>query len=316
MLDLRNFFKNHFDTREVSDDNLRKFTEDHINRMIANNASSLYSAYIQATQNLYDAFNTFIKNEDQTFSAQQGKTMQTDKIITDFVALVSRKEGAVRSEFGKDSAEYQEFFPNGVTEYHQITKANAEMLMERMRNKGIIYVNVLGQNFVNLFSDILANYLTARNAQLQLMGEVDTLKSDAAKAREELSNQLMKNLLFISLQFVGYPDRLDDFFSQEIIRRKVTNEDGKSAEIAPANKIINLESQGINPNTEITFENTGDVPLRIGLSNDETSLPIGAGTTVQAGKIIVVTASLLGNGTCLNVENTNNIDGAFNVLLL
>jgi hypothetical protein len=316
MLDLRTFFKNHFNTREVSDDNLRKFVEDHLNRMIANNGGGMYAQYIQDTQVLYDKFNTFIKNEDQTFTAQQGKTMQTDKILSDFVALVSRKEGAVRSEFGKDSPEYQEFFPAGLNEYHQISKANAEMLMERMRNKGQAYIAVLGQNFVTLFSDMLTNYLAARNAQLQLMGEVDTLKSDALQARNDLSVQVMKNLLFIALQFVGFTDRLDDFFSQEIVRRKASSEDGSTKEVAPANKVINVESQGITPNTEVNFENTGNVPLRIGLSNDDNSLDAAVGMTVQAGKSMIATASLLGTGNFLNVENGTGTDGEFIVLLL
>ncbi len=316
MLDLRTFFKNHFDTREVSDDNLRKFVEDHLNRMISHNGNAVYTAYIQDTQVLYNNFNTFIKQEDQTFTAQQGKTLLTDKILSEFVALVSRKEGAVRSEFGKDSPEYQEFFPNGLNEYHQVSKANAEMLMERMRNKGQIYVTALGQNFVDIFTDTLNKYLVARNGQLQAMGEVDGLKSDASNARNALSTQLMKNLLFIALQYVGQTDRLDDFFSQEIVRRKNTTEDGKSKELAPANKITNIESQGITANTEVNFENTGTVPLRIGLSNDETTLPIGIGTVVLAGKQAIVTASLLGSGDYLNVENATNIDGEYMVLLL
>lgn len=316
MLDLRTFFKNHFNTREVSDDNLRKFVEDHLNRMVANNATGLYSQIIQDTQNLYDSFNTFIKQEDQTFTSQQGKTMLTDKILADFIALVSRREGTVRAEFGKDSPEYQEFFPMGLNEYHQVSKANAEMLMERMRNKGILYINNVGQGFVTAFSTILTDFLAARNTQLQVMGEVDTLKSNAAQARQALSVQLMKNLLFIAMQFVGEIDRTDDFFSQEMIRRKVSNENGSNKEAAPANKVTNIESQGIIPTTEITFENTGTVPLRIGLSNDEISLPNNVGTIVQAGKMLISTASLLGTGTCLNVENSTNTDGEFTALIL
>ena len=316
MLDLRTFFKNHFDTREVSDDNLRKFVEDHLNRMISHNGNAVYTTYIQDTQVLYDKFNTFIKQEDQTFTAQQGKTLLTDKILSEFVALVSRKEGAVRSEFGKDSPEYQEFFPAGLNEYHQVSKANAEMLMERMRNKGQIYIATLGQNFVDIFTNTLNKYLAARNGQLQAMGEVDGLKSDASNARNALSTQLMKNLLFIALQYVGQTDRLDDFFSQEIVRRKNTTEDGKSVETAPANKVTNIESQGITANTEVNFENTGTVPLRIGLSNDETTLNMGVGTTVLAGKQVIITASLLGSGDYLNVENATNVDGEYMVLLL
>ena len=83
-----------------------------------------------------------------------------------------------------------------------------------------------------------------------------------------------------------------------------------------SNKTINIESQGITPNTEVNFENTGTVPLRIGLSNDETSLATNVGTTVQSGKQIIMTASLLGTGNYLNIENTSNTDGEYMVLLL
>ncbi|MGL4360538.1 MAG: hypothetical protein ACRCSM_08590, partial [Sediminibacterium sp.] len=302
--------------REVSDDNLRKFVEDHLNRMVANNSTGLYSQIIQDTKILYDSFNSFIKQEDQSFTSQQGKTMLTDKILADFIALVSRREGTVKAAFGKESPEYQEFFPLGVNEYHQVSKANAEMLMERMRNKAIFYINEIGQGFVTVFSTILADFLAARKHQLQVMGEVDALKSNTAQARHALSIQLMKNLLFIAMQFVGETDRTDDFFSQEMIRRKTSYENVNHKEIAPANSIINIESQVVIPTTEIIFENTGTVSLRIGVSDDKTTLPHQVGTVIQAGKRFISTANLLGTGSFLNVENDTGIDGEFLVLVV
>lgn len=318
MLDLRNFFKNHFDSIQISDDNLRKFSEDHLQRLTANNTGGQYTPLLSDTQILYDDFNTLIKKEDQIYSQQQGKTITTDNIISDFVQMVSRKEGAVRSEFGKDSAEYQEFFPNGLSEYHQISKANAEMLMERMRNAGQLYVAQLGQNFVTLFDTFLANYITARQQQLQAIAKVGSLKSDAEIAREKLTKQLMRNLLMVSANFVGSIDRLDDYFDQSIIRKQNSKNDGTMSATAPANSVTNIESQGLLPTTEVTFNNLSNVPLRIGMGSDNVSLPSNVGLVVAPNSTEVTTISSLGNAndTFLNVENTSNIHADYEVLLI
>ena len=318
MLDLRNFFKNHFNSSQVSDDNLRKFAEDHLQRLTANNTGNLYTSLLADTQVLYDDFNTIIKKEDQTFSQQQGKTLTTDNVISDFVQMVSRKEGAVRSEFGKDSPEYQEFFPNGLSEYHQVSKANAEMLMERMKNAGQTYIAQLGQNFVTIFDTFFTQYITARQQQLQTIAKVGALKSDAEIAREKLTNQLMRNLLIISADFIGYTDRLDDYFDQSIVRRVNSKNDGTVVSLAPANSITNIESQGLTQTTEVTFHNLSNVPLRIGMSSDNVSLPANIGLTIAPNSTELTTISSLGNpnDTFLNVENLSNINADYEVLVI
>ncbi|MFN0081409.1 MAG: hypothetical protein ACKVOM_02740 [Ferruginibacter sp.] len=318
MLDLRNFLKNHFDTQQVSDDNLRKFAEDHLQRLAANNPNGLYDNLLTATQPLYDTFHQIIKQEDQTYTQQQGKTLAADAILAEFVTMVSRKEGAVRSEYGKDSPEYQEFFPLGLNEYHQISKANAEMLMDRMVAAGQRYVTTLGQNFVAIFSDIMQKYIAVRQTQLQMIGKVGSLKSDAENARLELSQQLMRNLLIICANHVGNTGRLDDFFDQTIVRRTNAKNDGSQEVTVPANSIKNIESQGIVPTTEINIKNTGNVPLRFGMSQDDSSLLAGVGTIVNGGNNVITTASVLGiqYGGFLNVENVNGSGGNCEVLLL
>jgi hypothetical protein len=318
MLDLRNFFKNHFNSSQISDDNLRKFSEDHLQRLTANNIGNQYASLLTDTQVLYNDFNTFLKKEDQTFSQQQGKTLTTDNVISDFVQMVSRKEGAVRSEFGKDSAEYQAFFPNGLLEYHQVSKANAEVLMERMKYAGQLYVAQLGQNFVIIFDTFFNNYITARQQQLQTIAKVGALKSDVEIARGKLTNQLMRNLLIISADFIGYTDRLDDYFDQSIIRRANSKNDGTVVSVSPANSVTNIESQGLTQTTEITFNNLSAVPLRIGMSSDNVSLPANIGLTIAPNATELTTISSLGNAndTFLNVENLSNVHADYEVLLI
>jgi hypothetical protein len=49
MINLETFFKNHFDTKEISDNNLKLFAEDHLQRITANNPGGIYSSGITAS---------------------------------------------------------------------------------------------------------------------------------------------------------------------------------------------------------------------------------------------------------------------------
>jgi hypothetical protein len=181
-----------------------------------------------------------------------------------------------------------------------------------------LYVAQLGQNFVTIFDTFFNNYIIARQQQLQAIAKVGALKSDVEIAREKLTKQLMRNLLIISADFVGHTDRLDDYFDQSIIRRINSKNDGTIEGTATANAITNIESQGLMPTTEVTFTNLSNVPLRIGMSSDNISLPSNIGLIVAPNSTEVTTISSLGNpnDTFLNVENTSNISADYEVLLI
>ena len=103
MINLKTFFKNHFDTKEISDDNIRKFTLDNLQRMIANNVNNILDAIINATVDAYDEYFGAITDEDTAFALQQGRTKTVDDITEAFKDAVSRQEGLVDSKFGKGS---------------------------------------------------------------------------------------------------------------------------------------------------------------------------------------------------------------------
>lgn len=230
MINLKTFFKNHFDTKEISDDNIRKFTLDNLQRMIANNVNNILDAITNATVDAYDEYFGAITDEDTAFALQQGRTKTVDDITEAFKDAVSRQEGLVDSKFGKGSSEYEEFFPQGITEYRTATRQNMPTLTNRMAVTALKYAAQLGDEFVQIFVDFNTNYIAARKTQLEQKGLVSGDKSQTADNRDVVEIQLMKNLLFTASLHVGEPEKLSVYFDQSIVRRP---EDGEEEEPEP-----------------------------------------------------------------------------------
>ncbi|HMN25521.1 MAG TPA: hypothetical protein PKE38_13540 [Ignavibacteriaceae bacterium] len=218
MIDLKKLFKNHFDTDKISDDNMKKFAEIHLERLSANNGTAQFTTMITATTAAYTAYFGAMTNEDTKFAIQQGLTVTMNNLFENFKDFVSKKEGIVFGNFGKESAEYQEFYPNGVTEYRQANLANIETLMSRFAAASERHNAALGAAIQSDAENYLTNFKAARKAQLEKIGEVSAQKTTTSTTRDGIENELMKNVHLIASMFIGDVDKCMDFFDQSFIR--------------------------------------------------------------------------------------------------
>ncbi|HLG34873.1 MAG TPA: carboxypeptidase-like regulatory domain-containing protein [Bacteroidia bacterium] len=241
MLNLFSIFQNFFNTKEISDDNLKKFSQDHIQRITVNNGSGLFTIILNEMVAAYTAYFGNITEEDLAFAVQQSLTMSTDNLLQTFKDTVSRKEGIIKDTYGKGSPTYQEFFPLGVDEYHQANKSNVETLMSRMVSSATAHIADLGLPFVNLFRDIKDNYTIARNLQLAKKGEVSTERVETGTTRDVVEVQVCKNIHFIGYTFPGNDAECMKFFDQSIIRPSQSSD---SDGIGRAAGIITHETTG------------------------------------------------------------------------
>lgn len=202
---------------EVGVEKFRKFFEKHIQLTIAKNTGGEYTPIITDSNTKYSQFYDSYLLEDTSSVIQQGMTITVDNIIAEFKSKVKQQEGLIRSHFNVDTAEYQEFFPHGITEYTGAIKEDVLTLMERMVNRGTAYLLQLGQPFVDLFTDILSRYSAARTAQLQKIGTTKDLDTQTDQFQIEGADQLFHNLLFIADNFRNQPDMVRDFFDESIV---------------------------------------------------------------------------------------------------
>lgn len=217
MLNLETLFKNHFASKEVSDDELKKFADDHLQRLTAGNTDGILDPILADTGAKYIAYFGAISDEDVATAVRQALTANVDAIIAEFKALVSRREGAVRDAFGRKGADYQMFFPQGLSEYSNATKENVETLMLRLESASAAKAASLPSGFKAQWTDILSRYRTARTAQLGKKGDVATGKESSAGARTALELQVTGNIHFIGWKWPGNVEKAMSFFDQSII---------------------------------------------------------------------------------------------------
>jgi hypothetical protein len=218
MINLNTLFQNHFDAKGISDDKLKGFSEDHIQRLTANNEGGIFSALIADTSAAHNQYFGSISSEATNLALQKSRTQSVDSLIISFKEEVSRREGLVKSLYGKDSATYTEFFPQGISEYRSASKINIETLISRMIKVATAHASEVGVEFVKAFTDIQASYTTARNTQIGKKGEVAADRTNTKSARTTLELQLTKNLHFIAYTYPGDGVRCNSFFTQSIIQ--------------------------------------------------------------------------------------------------
>lgn len=309
MINLNTFFKNHLDSVEVSDANFYKFVEDHISRLKANNDSGVYATMYDNTLSLFNSYGAALSQEDTQYTQQQGSTISVDTIIAAFKTYTSRTEGLINFIFGVKSAEYQDFFPAGVTEYSQATKANIEVLMRRMVVKTQKYVGKLGSEVVTQFETFYETYTETRRSQLENIGRVTANRSQTEETRVALSRQVMSNLLVIANQFLGNPERGMDFFDQSIIRRNnYSTDEGESATNTVSSQTTQTIFKGFDKSSSFILSNLGATSLRFSISTIDNTAPAVYGITISPGDTITASVFELNpdGGDRLNVTNLDS----------
>lgn len=220
MINLTTLFKNHFGAKSISDDKLKVFSEDHLQRLTANNDGGVFTTLITETTTVHNQYFGQISSEATNRALQKSQTKVVDDIMASFKDEVSRREGLIKSLFGKNSSTYIEFFPNGVSEYRSAKKANIETLIVRMATVAAKYATQVGEEFVRVFTDFQTSYTDARSNQMNQKGAVSAIKNNAKSTRAALELQLIKNLHFIAYTFPGDENKCSSFFDQSIIQLK------------------------------------------------------------------------------------------------
>jgi len=263
MINLMKLAVNHFDTKEISDDKFKKFSEIAVKNFIANNPGSIYDTMIAAITAAHTDYYGAITDEDVKTAIKEGSTVAMNGSLKLFKQTVSQKEGIIRGTYGVDSPTYQEFFPHGATEYANATLATAETLMDRMVTASTAHAAELTAAFVTLFTNLKTSFIAKRNAQLLLIGEVKGRKSTTMLSRNVLEVVLMKAVLTVAIDNIGNPAAMEIYFDQSFL--KPPSQKTLSG-LLESGKLLNIDTRKYKKEQDITLYNNGDSPLMFSLS--------------------------------------------------
>ncbi|MBM3435857.1 MAG: hypothetical protein FJY07_06540, partial [Bacteroidetes bacterium] len=269
MINFKVFFKIHFDSERIGDDDIKRYAQSHIERITANNTGSKYDVMLTDTTKAYTDFYNAISAEVTNEGIKQAATQSVDAILADFKTEVSFMEGVIRNAFRTSPSVIQEFFPYGLSEYSNATKSNIEMMMDRMVNACANNTARLPAGFDTNVKNLRQSYINLRSGQLQKIGTVADNKAQAATLRNTLERQLNLNLLDIAKEYLGDPVNGLKFFDQSILKTDTSKpgepgQDGiiYTGQVGPEAKVTVTEG-GFKATSVITVENSGETILNI-----------------------------------------------------
>jgi len=269
-----------FTNLKVGRDKIVDFFSDHKNRIIqavADGApfADLLTEFTPALGRLADS-----KTGTAVNLAQQGsETMTVDNIMETFKNEITKLEAIVLVQFPKDSVEYHEFFPQGKTAFHRLTKANILNLFGITISACGHYSDKIDEASEHTFLALRDAYIAARDRQQQKKESTGSTRSAWDDNLEIVSNLAFHNLLMIADNYKNQPEKLRLFFDVSIATPdKHTNDDGDSTEpytlVIPAADIA-VANISFSVDDTLLLSNSGSAPLYYyGAASVDQPLPV------------------------------------------
>lgn len=224
------YFRVLFLSPQLSYSALQDFTEDHIQRLIANNPGGIFTTILTAVTAAYNAYFGDLASKQLNEAVQENKTAALNESRVNLLKLLSDNEKLVKYTYRNDLPVYQDFYPQGMTAYNRATIAELEILGTSYKDALTNHAADFTPAFITEYNTTFQIFKDNRAAQQLAKGAVSGERSDLGNTKAALAEQLTRNLLTIAAQYVGDATKADMYFNQQIIdeafkksERKVTN---------------------------------------------------------------------------------------------
>ena len=198
MIDLQNYFDMLFISPKITHLRLDSFSEDHINKMIANNPGSIYDGSITATTNARNDFAVSIGLKAADKGTAKGDTSAKGVARVALEVYIGNNIGMARGAFGgKTTPKFIETFPNLMNSFYKVDDATFSTNVATLITKATKYVADLGVPFKTALANLYATYSGASSEQGTGVTAVNTDIINENAYAVILSDQLTANVLLI-----------------------------------------------------------------------------------------------------------------------
>lgn len=318
MIELVKYFRILFLSAKLSRERFKAFCEDHIQRLNANNPGGIFTGILTAVTNLYNAYFGDMASESLNKAVAEGKTIAMNESREALEKHISEMEKLIAYTYRNNNDTYQEFYPQGVTEYLAADLPTFGTITLRLKDALTAHAADFPPAFLLDYGTVQGTFVTNRNAQLAAKGDVAAEVSDLATSKPALAQQMTVNLLTISLQYIGDESKADVYFDQSILNAAFAASDTSVESDLDPGETENVFDNTEKPETTFKMSLSGNGSAFFGFADDP-DVPI----TLATGKEITgdadpeyFTAAELGftsEKKNLNVTNSNGVMVSYSV---
>ncbi len=217
MRTLRTWAEVPFDDKNISMDELLAFTTDHLQRLVANNPGALFNTRITATTTKLAVVENCLTDDQTKLGLRKGKKMVKDTFRQNLPKNVEKIWAVVVAQYGSDSAEVLECFPQGRKVFTSCTDDHVENHLQTLVTGVTAHQVDLGEQVVSDAGGLLSSWIAVYNASETSTGAKTTTEAGKKLARENLQLELFYNLLEIAKAFPRQPEKVDLYMQQSLL---------------------------------------------------------------------------------------------------
>ncbi|MCX6352659.1 MAG: hypothetical protein NTX03_12495 [Bacteroidetes bacterium] len=264
------FYTDLFEDVAIIDSRLQAFCRFVLAAFAANNPGGVLTPYINALQQAYDDYFTSFNDRTLTLADRKSATNALDIATRNFADGVRAKYGRIIDIFPKDNPIYNQFFPQGLTEYSKLTRLNVLTVSHRFAVKANQYKAQLGgQPFADLFAGYETAIINSLSTQNTDKANVQTASGGIHANRTPVEDALMKCLYGVGNQFWPNSILCNTYFDFSLLFSDHPDTGHTHTGEVAANAIALAISGNITSSTIFTLKNDTDFPMHYFITDEE-----------------------------------------------
>lgn len=168
-------------------------------RLAANNGGGEFDVILPQLDAALTAAGGAVSSEAVALAVRKAAVQAKVILLAEIKALISRRSGRISDGFGKNSVEYTEFFPQGVTGYRNMTEPEVEAGLDTILAAAKKHDPAIETEFQALKT----SWLAARQAAGDKIAKASALDGVNHVALAALDIVLMKVVFTAGLAFTG-----------------------------------------------------------------------------------------------------------------
>jgi hypothetical protein len=214
----KSLFSNLFDDTRITPNYLARFTEDVIAKLSQNNSANLFDIVLLPLQTAQTNFRIELGNLDTSSNVLVGKTNTVDDFIRQFSVYMRNNYIFIAVKLGGEKMPaLLEFYPHKKSEYYQITKLKATVLLDRVATAAVAHESIIGITISQELQAFQTQWKAFRKSQLEEKSTVVHSRHDRGETRKIVEKNLLTTIHFIGGLYPGDVEKCDAFFDFKLL---------------------------------------------------------------------------------------------------
>lgn len=211
-------FGNFYNDPKIAPTYLERHADDVIAKLTNGNTGGVFNSILNPLVAAMVPFKAELGDVDTSKNTLLGKTQTVDGFIASFKTFMKENYIAIAAKLGNDKAPaFLEFYPNGKTEYSNITKTKMPTITTRLNTAATSNSAALGATLTAQLQGFSTQWIALRKQQLDNKAVLKTNRTERSTARVNVENSLLAAVRFVANKYLGDVAQCMTFFNFSLL---------------------------------------------------------------------------------------------------